>query len=65
MPVVVIDLWEGRSDEEKAQVIQGITKVLTDTLGISETAVTVIIHDIPKQNWGRKGRPSSDKAQLQ
>ncbi len=59
MPVVEVKIWEGRSKEDKAKIIKGITKVLVD-LGIPAEAVTVIIYDIPKHNWGSRGKPHSE-----
>ncbi|RLI41235.1 4-oxalocrotonate tautomerase [Candidatus Bathyarchaeota archaeon] len=59
MPVVEVKIWEGMPKEDKAKIIKGITEVLTD-LGIPAEAVTIIIHDIPKHNWGSKGKPHSE-----
>ena len=40
--------------------IQEITKVFVD-LGVPEHAVEVIVHEIPKSNWGIGGVPASEK----
>lgn len=60
MPIVHVYLWTGRSAAEKKQVIEGMTKVLTG-LKIPPEAVEVVIHDIPKENWGVGGCPACDK----
>jgi len=57
-PVVNIDLWEGRDTETKEKIIKGVTKVFTD-MGVPATAVTVILREIPKDNWGSAGEQAS------
>jgi 4-oxalocrotonate tautomerase len=41
-------------------VIRNITKVFVD-LGVPGHAVEVIVHEIPKTNWGIGGEPASEK----
>lgn len=60
MPVVTIDMWEGRSLEQKRQLVQAMTKAMVDTAGVSPEHLHIIIHDVPKTNWGRNGVLSSD-----
>jgi 4-oxalocrotonate tautomerase len=58
MPVVKVDLWEGRTDEQKEAIIKGITSALSK-LGIPKEHTTVIINDVPKANWGANGEQAS------
>jgi 4-oxalocrotonate tautomerase len=60
MPIVHVYLWTGRSAAEKKQVIEGITKVLAG-IRIPPEAVDVVLHDVPKENWGVGGTPASEK----
>jgi len=60
MPVIHIYVWKGFTDQAKKKVIEGITKVFTK-LGIPQEAVEIIIHEIPKENWGIAGEPASTK----
>lgn len=30
MPVVIVELWQGRTEEQKAKLIKGITKAFED-----------------------------------
>lgn len=59
MPVVTIEMWEGRTVEQKKILVEGITKVMTEKLGISAEAVTIIIKDVPKHNWATGGKLAS------
>jgi 4-oxalocrotonate tautomerase len=56
MPLIEIKWWEGRTDEQKEKAIEGVTKVLSDVLDLKPEAFTVIIYDVPQQNWGKAGK---------
>ena len=59
MPLVKIDMWEGRSEETKEKLIRNVSDTVARTLDISLDHVAVILYDVPKSNWGIKGVPSS------
>ena len=59
MPLVKIDMWEGRSEETKEKLIRDVSDTVARTLGVSLDHVTVILYDVPKNNWGVKGVPCS------
>lgn len=58
MPIVVIEMWEGRTEEQKEKLIKGITEAFED-IDIPANWVNIIIHDVPKSNWGLNGKLSS------
>lgn len=58
MPVVRVDMWEGRTEKAKEKLIKSITKAFTE-IGVNPEWVTVIINDVPKTNWGSGGRQAS------
>lgn len=59
MPIVRIELWEGRTEEQKGNLIREVSQCVADTLGIAIEHVEVVIFDVPKTNWGVKGIPAS------
>ena len=59
MPVVIIEMWEGRSVSQKKQLVAGITSVITD-MGVPPEAVHIIIKDNPKHNWATAGKLASE-----
>jgi 4-oxalocrotonate tautomerase len=59
MPVIDVYLWDGRSREQKKDIIQGITDVFVKQ-GVPPQAVTVILHDVKKENWGTAGKPADE-----
>ena len=60
MPVVIVEMWEGRTVEQKRQLAQGITSAMTD-IGVPAEAVHIIIKDNPKHNWAIAGKLASEK----
>ena len=60
MPIVHVNVWEGFGEERIKTVIKKITKVFVD-LGVPGHAVEVIVHEIPRINWGIGGEPASEK----
>jgi 4-oxalocrotonate tautomerase len=58
MPVVIVEMWQGRTEEQKAKLIKGITKAFED-IGVPAERLNIIIHDVPKSNWGTSGEPAS------
>jgi len=60
LPVVQVNVWSGISLESKKKVVEGITKVLEE-IGIPREAVTVIICEEPKENWGTGGKLHSER----
>ncbi len=61
MPVITIDLWEGRTVEQKRKLVKGVTDVVSKTTGCPEDAVQIIIKDHPKENWSIGGTLASEK----
>jgi 4-oxalocrotonate tautomerase len=58
MPVVIIEMWSGRTDEQKEILINGITKTFGE-IGVKPESLNIIIHDVPKNNWGLQGKQAS------
>ena len=61
MPVVIVEMWQGRTEEQKEKLIRGITKAFED-IGVKSEKLQIVIHDIPKCNCGTRGEPASKLA---
>jgi len=61
MPVVIIEMWEGRTIEQKKQLVEGITSVIAN-IGVPKEGVHIIIKDNPKHNWAIGGKLASEKS---
>jgi 4-oxalocrotonate tautomerase len=46
---------EGVTQEQKEQLIQGVTKLLSDILGKNPQTTVVVIEEIETDNWGIGG----------
>lgn len=55
MPIAQIYLIEGRTEEQKRAVVEKVTQALTEAVGAPKDSVRVLIHDVPKENWGIAG----------
>ena len=61
MPVITVQMWEGRSVDQKRELVKAITNTMVEVGKTRQEAVRVIIHDIPKHNWGTGGVLASEK----
>lgn len=56
MPYVNIRITrEGATAEQKANLIQGVTRLLQDTLGKNPATTVVTIDEVDTDNWGIGG----------
>ena len=60
MPVVIVEMWEGRTIEQKKQLVAGITSSFVQ-IGVPQEAVHVIVKDNPKHNWAIGGKLASEQ----
>jgi len=59
MPVVIVEMWEGRTVEQKRQLAEGITEAFVK-IGVPPEALHIIMKDNPKHNWAIAGKLASD-----
>ena len=60
MPIVRIEMWAGRPVEFRTSLAREITDVMVRTIGCEPGAVTVLVEEIPKENWIIGGKPCTD-----
>ena len=58
MPIVKIDMWAGKTDEEKEKLIKGITEAFAE-IDVPNDHVHVVINENPPENWSVKGEVGS------
>jgi len=59
MPFVTVKMWEGRTTEQKAAIIEKVTEALVETMGVEPQYVSVVLQEYSKDNWGVGGQPAS------
>ena len=64
MPNVTIEWLEGRTVDQRRQVIAGITDLLVEAGGARREAVQVTFRDMTKDNWGRGGLLGIDRTDV-
>ncbi len=60
MPVVTVEMWEGRTIEQKKQLVEGITSSFVQ-IGVPKEALHIILKDVPKHNWAIGGKLASEE----
>lgn len=61
MPIISVQLFEGRSHEQKRAFVKAVTEAASATLGSSPESIQVIIQDVNKEDWASGGVLWSDK----
>jgi len=61
MPTIRVELFEGRTEEQKRVYAKALTETTVQTLGCSPEAVEVLFYDIKKSDWASGGVLWSDK----
>jgi 4-oxalocrotonate tautomerase len=59
MPVVIVEMWEGRTVDQKRTIVEGITTTF-EQIGVPPEALQIVINDIPKHNWAIAGKLASE-----
>jgi len=62
MPTIRVELFAGRTLEQKRALAQALTEATVKTLGGSPDAVDVIFSDVERHDWATGGQLWSDKA---
>jgi 4-oxalocrotonate tautomerase len=61
MPVVTITISKGRNYEQKKRMTEEITRALTTTLGVPVEKVTILIHELDRENIALQGTLLSEQ----
>ena len=54
MPHVIVKLWPGNSEQQKARLADAITNAVMDVLGFGEESVSVSMEEVEPQDWAEK-----------
>lgn len=61
MPYVTIILREGRSVEQKREMVKAVTEAIARTVSAKPEAVHIVVHDEPACNLGSGGQLLADR----
>ena len=62
MPTIHVQLFKGRTADQKRAAAEAITAAVVQTLGGNAGTVDVIFHDIERHDWATGGVLWSDQA---
>ncbi|MBX3657635.1 MAG: 4-oxalocrotonate tautomerase [Ramlibacter sp.] len=62
MPTIRVEMFEGRTPEQKKHLVRALTQAAVESLGIKPTAVDVILHEVKKSDWATGGELWSEKS---
>ena len=61
MPTIRVELMEGRTPEQKKNLVAALTQAGVDTLGGKPESVDVLLFDIKRSVWATGGELWSEK----
>lgn len=61
MPTFHIELFAGRTLEQKREFVRAITKATCESLGVEPGSVEIILSDVKRENWATGGKLWSDE----
>lgn len=60
MPLIQINIMEGRPPEKVKALIENVTDTVAETLDAPKQNVRVLVTEMPKTHWGIAGVPASE-----
>lgn len=61
MPLLNIQILEGRSEEKINNLIKNVTETVSNTLDSPQENVRVIVNEVPKTHWGIGGKSALER----
>jgi 4-oxalocrotonate tautomerase len=61
MPTINVQIFEGRSAEQKKKFVEAVTEVTCKTLECGPGAVDIIITEVKRENWATAGKLWSEQ----
>ena len=65
MPIVVVNIKEGRTVEQKRVMVERMTQAICDTMEVKPDAVRIIINDMKNENFAIGGTLVCDDPSMQ
>jgi len=61
MPIIRVEMFAGRSREEKRKLSKALTDAMVQSTGANPDAVWVVLNDVEKEDWAFGGELGVDK----
>jgi len=63
MPIIHVNMFEGRTVEQKRKLAAAMTEAVVKSLNVKPEVVRIILHDMAKHDYSVAGILESDKKQ--
>jgi len=63
MQVIQVTMSQGRTVEQKRELVQVLTKETARILKTKEESIRILIYEVSKENWGNAGILGADMKQ--
>jgi 4-oxalocrotonate tautomerase len=61
MPIIRIELLEGRPPAMKSELIRRVTEAVVETLKVKPEQVRVLLYEVPPEHWGVGGKTKEEQ----
>ena len=61
MPMITVDMFPGRTEDQKRALVHELTEALARTCDVKREAVWVVIREVEAGNWAIGGQLVSDR----
>lgn len=60
MPIVRIEMWQGRTQAQKRELARAITEAVCNIAQTTPEATIVVFQDVAKEDWAQAGKLASE-----
>jgi len=60
MPFISVDMYPGRTDEQKKALVHELTEAFVRTCNVPPESVWVVLREVPREHWAVGGRLRSE-----
>jgi 4-oxalocrotonate tautomerase len=60
MPIIRVEMVAGRTQAQKRELVEALTRETARIAGTSPSSIMVLIDDVAKENWAVAGKLLSD-----
>ena len=61
MPTIRVEMFEGRTLEQKKALVQALTQACVDSIGSKADSVDILLYELKKSEWATGGELWSEK----
>ena len=62
MPIVRVEMWNGRTQAQKKELARVITDAMVNIAHTTAEATIIVFEDIPRENWAQAGKLATEEA---